>query len=81
MTNPETDVTGRDSYIVHKALAYAIATIQNLPKQRQEYSDMLDMCALLKANPAACIFILEAQNHMGVPINLDPEQELENAAS
>jgi hypothetical protein len=45
----ESDVTGRDSYIIVKALAYAIATIEGLPECRQEVSDCEDMAALLKA--------------------------------
>lgn len=41
-------ITGRDGYIVCKALAYAIAYIQSLPKERQEYSDCCDMVELLR---------------------------------
>ena len=29
-------ITGRDNYIILKALAYAIKTIQSLPENRQE---------------------------------------------
>ena len=46
------NVTGRDGYIVAKALAYAILTIESLPEERQEYSDCLDMRALLEAGLA-----------------------------
>jgi hypothetical protein len=43
-------VTGRDSFIMAKALAYAIETIRRLPRDWQEFSDMTDMLKLLKAN-------------------------------
>lgn len=39
--------TGRDTFIVCKALAYAILTIQSLPKEWQELSDCQDMKLLL----------------------------------
>ena len=41
------EITGRDGYILAKALAYAIATIQSLPVIRQEASDCDDMCDIL----------------------------------
>ena len=37
------NVTGRDGYIICKALAYAIETIERLPEERQEKSDKSDM--------------------------------------
>jgi hypothetical protein len=40
-------VTGRDEYIVNKALAYAILTIDRLPQVFQERSDQADMKRLL----------------------------------
>jgi hypothetical protein len=43
------DVTGRDGYIVCKALTYAIETIEALPKKWQEWSDKEDMITLLEA--------------------------------
>ncbi|QEU08696.1 hypothetical protein [Paracoccus yeei] len=39
--------TGRDGYIMVKALVYAIARIQSLPDDRQEHGDMMDMCELV----------------------------------
>jgi hypothetical protein len=48
MRKPET-VTGRDGYIVAKALTYAIEAIEALPERWQEYSDKEDMIALLEA--------------------------------
>lgn len=57
-------VTGRDGYIIVKALAYAIAVIEALPVARQEGSDCDDMrdllCHLVPA-PAA-------RNHMATAI-------------
>lgn len=42
-------ITGRDTYILGKALIYAIAQIQSLPVRRQEQSDLADMRNLAKA--------------------------------
>jgi hypothetical protein len=50
MTTKETEqksITGRDGYIMCKALAYAIETIERLPTRWQEWSDKEDMKALL----------------------------------
>ena len=38
-----TDVTGRDDYIIAKALAYAITAIEVLPFRDSEWSDQQDM--------------------------------------
>jgi hypothetical protein len=43
------DITGRDHYIVCKALAYAIEAIDRLPSEWQEGSDRDDMLQLLEA--------------------------------
>jgi len=40
-------VTGRDDYVIAKALVYAIAFIESLPEQQRELSDRDDMVALL----------------------------------
>jgi hypothetical protein len=40
-------ITGRDGYIVAKALAYAIETIAALPEQYQEWGDREDMKAIM----------------------------------
>jgi hypothetical protein len=42
-------ITGRDGYIVAKALAYAIEIIESLPEERQEASDREDMIAIRDA--------------------------------
>ena len=44
-----TDITGRDDYLVRKALAYAIETIEGLPKRWQEQSDQQQMLLLLES--------------------------------
>lgn len=46
--SPTASVTGRDGYIINKALAYAISTIRALPKEQREESDAEDMLALLE---------------------------------
>jgi hypothetical protein len=43
------NVTGRDGYIIAKALAYAISAIEALPPRWQEWSDCEDMKAILRA--------------------------------
>ena len=43
------NITGRDSLIVAKALAYAIESIERLPQRWQEWSDKEDMVLLLDA--------------------------------
>ena len=40
-------IVGREGYIIAKALAYAIATIDALPENKREVSDRDDMVALL----------------------------------
>lgn len=78
----ETNVTGRDGYIIANALIYAICTIQNLPEDRQEWSDMKDMCELAKhmcSRGMLEAFKLSVLGHTGKAIlTLDPEKELDN---
>jgi hypothetical protein len=40
-------ITGRDGYIICKALAYAIETIERLPQRWQELGDLEDMKLIL----------------------------------
>ena len=71
----QTSVTGRDGYIVTKALIYAIAHIQSLPEERQEFSDMLDMCSIALASSGAIFLpahVSTVLNHTGVRVNLWP---------
>jgi hypothetical protein len=41
-------VTGRDQYIITKALTYAVCAIEALPQEWQEWSDCQDMKHLLR---------------------------------
>lgn len=61
------DVTGRDGYIMRKALAYAITAIDALPQEWQEESDRKDMADLLNAytEGASLYFFNEARVHLG----------------
>ena len=62
-----TNVTGRDGYLVRKALAYAIETIEGLPKRWQEQSDQQQMLRLLEAmtdSYAAQRFRICARSHI-----------------
>src|SRR5215467_4444621 len=47
MKVPLTGATGRDKYIVCKALAYAILVIESLPNEQKELNDARDMKTLL----------------------------------
>lgn len=70
-------VTGRDSYIQAKALIYAIAMIQSLPKDRQEWSDMRDMCAIARTiDPTSLAnLIYQTQRHTGITIDIWPDRD------
>lgn len=73
----QTSITGRDGFIVNKALLYAIAHIQSLPEERQEWSDMRDMCAILKAydSPFTLPTLMNVEHHTGLVPNLWPEAD------
>ena len=43
------DITGRDGYIIGRALATALVALEQLPAKRQPKSDMEDMRKLLSA--------------------------------
>ncbi|NKJ97101.1 hypothetical protein GFM14_37360 [Rhizobium leguminosarum bv. viciae] len=70
-------ITGRDDYIQAQALIYAIACIQNLPQDRQEWSNMRDMCAIARTiapgNLAKWIF--DTQRHTGTVIDIWPDHD------
>lgn len=62
-----TSVTGRDTYLVCKGLAYAITSIARLSGQWQESSDMRDMRKLLRAlagGEAGDIYLACARSHL-----------------
>jgi len=62
-------VTGRDDYILKKALAYAIVCIRGLPSDRQEIPDRNDMLKLFEhfcdSNPLQQYFFINgARSHI-----------------
>lgn len=65
MSDTNNGITGRDGFIIRKALAYGIVAICQLPKEQQEYSDMQDMRAIL--------------NHLCIGLQLGSEFFIDNA--
>lgn len=58
-------ITGRDGYIIRKALAYAIESISRFPEQWQERSDQRDMITILyNIADDADFYLAEAQRHI-----------------
>lgn len=72
--------TGRDDYIMSQALIYAIAQIQSLPRDRQEFSNMCDMCAIARTiNPGTlALIIYETQRRTNTVIDLWPDNDDHN---
>jgi hypothetical protein len=77
-------ITGRDGYIIAKALAYAIEAIGALPGEYQERSDREDMKAILSF---VCPYYLresvteDACNHLfhlGSPLVRNTQKDLNN---
>lgn len=73
----DTQITGRDNYIIAKALAYAVLTIDNLPRARQERSDRNDMLSLLiaRVGPSGQLVsvLMNAEAHVGAELSSDAE--------
>lgn len=71
------EITGRDSYIIHQALLYAIAHIQSLPDDNQEWNNMRDMCEIARASirPDTMLSMLTVKHHTGTLPNLWPDDE------
>lgn len=65
----------RNSIVSHNALIYAIAHIQALPVEQQEYSDMCDMCALVRAqrSPFTIPLLARIEAETGRSVNLWPD--------
>lgn len=62
-----------DGNITLQALLYAVACIQNLPKDRQERSNMVAMCALARDSDGPLPFLLwGVEHHVGHEIDLWP---------
>ena len=59
-------ITGRDGYIVCKALAYAILAIERLPREWREESDKEDMKQLLEAyaGKQAWFYLKDVRNNL-----------------
>ncbi|MDX0889752.1 hypothetical protein U8C37_06695 [Sinorhizobium medicae] len=73
-----TSHTGRDGYIMGQALVYAIAHIQSLPEERQEFSNMCDMCIIARESGFSVFLpshITGVFAHTGIKANLWPEGE------
>jgi hypothetical protein len=65
VSGARSSITGRDDYILMKALGYAIEAIGRLPRRWQEGSDQEDMIMLLNAmsfNPE--MYRLGARAHL-----------------
>ncbi|MDO9714289.1 hypothetical protein [Paracraurococcus lichenis] len=81
-TKAQTSITGRDDYLIVKALAYTITTIPHLPEVRQEASDcedMIDLFAALVPDDAARERIMHSvRAHLGFEkFFLEPEDDVE----
>jgi len=70
-------VTGRDGYIVAKALAYAIATIDALPFRWREGSDADDRRRLLRAHFSKSDAPSYAHHHTHLPCNVNADLDEE----
>ena len=70
-----TSITRRDGFIVPQAMLYAIGYIQSLPAERQEWSNMLDMCMIVRAqqSPFTITHIINLEVFHGFKIELWPE--------
>lgn len=80
MPNKEhaTSYTGRDGYIMGQALVYAIAHIQSLPREKQEYSNMCDMCIIARESDSSFFlpsYVISVFGHTGIKVDLWPEGE------
>lgn len=77
------EITGRDGYITGQALVYAIAAIQSLPEERQEHSNMLDMCDLARATFEAATLahvVAGVEHHTQESVDMNfPEGEEQTA--
>jgi hypothetical protein len=70
-------MTVRETYVMAKALAYAIKTIEALPRRWQEYSDKEDMKLILHKHFSVFepIVIGEVEHHLnGAKIKWSKEE-------
>lgn len=77
MARKNTSITGRDGYIVPQGLLYAIGYIQSLPMERQEWSNMWNMCMIVRAHssPFTIGLILDLERFHGFKVDLWPEDD------
>jgi hypothetical protein len=70
-------ITGRDGYIMSQALVYAIGYIQNLPREKQEWSNMVDMCEIARTqfNGFLGVHAVSFYFHTGMRVDLFPDIE------
>ncbi len=69
-------ITGRDDYIRDEALVYAIAHIQSLPREKQEVTNMCDMCKIARATiglNTLAFYALGVERHTGIAVDIWPE--------
>lgn len=73
-TTPAATPMKRGDYITLQALLYAVAYIQKLPEDRQERSNMVDMCAHARrmAGPDFALRLWSVEHHVGHEIDLWP---------
>lgn len=74
-----TSGSARNNYVDLKALLYAIGCIQSLPAHRQERSDMIDMCSMVRrvedngrGTPLLPNLLWSVEHHIGHKIDLWP---------
>ena len=78
MTKRNPSVTGRDDYIQSEAFVLAIGYIQRLPRRRQTWSNMNDMCKITRArfDPGNIgVYVAEFYRMTGFLIDLFPDDE------
>jgi hypothetical protein len=73
-TEPTANITGRDTDVIRKALAYAIEAIDGLPRRCQERSDRDDMVMLLEALGHAELHRNGARQHLVASL-ADPDED------
>lgn len=77
-TRASTAATGaswREGYVSLKALLYGISNIQSLPHDRQEASDMANMCELARSigGNLLAIEVYNVERHVGHEVHLWPD--------
>lgn len=83
MARKNTSITGRDGFIVPQAVLYGIGYIQSLPRTRQEWSNMLDMCKIVRSwdTPFTIPHMLNLEQFHGFKIDLWPEDDADLSES